>query len=235
MPARILLLETASRRCDVALIEGHRLVYELGSVDTKGFQHAEVLHVYLQQLLNETGCAISSLDAVAISAGPGSYTGLRIGAASAKGLVAPYDIPLIAYSSLHALAYAGMEVLGDSAHRATFWAAMDARRMEVYSALFDGEAKRLSPDAPQLLEDEPVLSSVPRDMLVYGVGDGVAKALSGFPGLQDLEIPYASARHGAMLALDSLSVGQVVDASTFSPNYLKAFRAGVPKLGLPKL
>ena len=235
MSARILLLETASRRCDVALMEGDQLVYEVGSVDPNGFQHAEVLHVYLQRLIQETGYAVSSFDAIALSAGPGSYTGLRIGAASAKGLVAPYDLPLIAYSSLQALSHAGMEARGEFASEATFWAAMDARRMEVYSALFDGNGQRLSDDAPQLLEEEPIPAGLPNQHTVYGVGDGVAKAIPGFPGLQDLGIPYASARHGAKLALAAFNAGEAVDAAAFSPNYLKAFRAGVPRLGLPVL
>ena len=235
MHPRILLLETASRRCDVALIEGDQCIAERGSVDLQGFQHAEKLHVYIEDVLRHADMRVADLDAVGISAGPGSYTGLRIGASAAKGLVAPHGLPLIAYSSLEALAVGARESLGSSAEPYGIWAAMDARRMEVYSALFAASGERRTADAPQLLEEVPILEGFPEELPIYGVGDGVEKAQTGWPALRRLPLDYAQARHGAPLALRAWERKDFVEAAAFTPNYLKAFRAGVPRLGLPKL
>lgn len=235
MHPRILLLETASRRCDVAYVEGDRCVAEKGSLNPQGFQHAEKLHVYIQEVLRQAGMRVADLDAIALSAGPGSYTGLRIGASAAKGLVAPHGLPLIAYSSLEALAVGARETLGNSTEPYGIWAAMDARRMEVYSALFAATGERWTADAPQLLEEAPILEGFPEGLPIYGVGDGVEKAQVGWPALRRLPLDYAQARHGAPLALRAWEQKDFVDAAAFTPYYLKAFRAGVPRLGLPKL
>ncbi|MEJ6499756.1 MAG: tRNA (adenosine(37)-N6)-threonylcarbamoyltransferase complex dimerization subunit type 1 TsaB [Cryomorphaceae bacterium] len=233
MATSLLLIETASHRCDVALIDGKQLLVERGSLDLKGYQHAEKLHVYIQEVLQAAGKRIADLDGVAISGGPGSYTGLRIGAASAKGLVIPHDLPLIAYSSLAALAHGAIEILGVQDPSVRIWAAMDARRMEVYSAVFDGHGCRLSPDAPQLLEEFPIHPEAGTSLKVLGVGDGVEKALEGWTGLQAIPLAFAHARHGHALALEAYEAKDFVEVGAYAPNYLKTYVAGKPKLGLP--
>ncbi len=235
MAPRILLLETASRRCDVALIAGDQCVAERGSLESQGFQHAEKLHRYIDEVMHQVDWNIADLDAVALSAGPGSYTGLRIGASAAKGLVLPHGLPLIAYSSLEALAAGARELLLEKEGPYGIWAAMDARRMEVYSALFARSGERWTQDAPQLLENHPISKGLPNDLPIYGVGDGVAKAQAGWPSLIPVNLEFANARHGHTMALHAWKEKAFVDTSTFTPQYLKAFRAGVPRLGLPKL
>ena len=233
MAPKILLLETSSHRCDVAISEGSSLIVECGSIDPKGYQHAEKLHVYIQEALLQAKMRVSDLDAIAVSVGPGSYTGLRIGVASAKGLAQPHALPILAYSSLEALSQAAREVRPELGEMDRIWAAMDARRMEVYSAVFDGKGQRLSEDAPQLLEEVPIHEAAEGGSSVFGVGDGVAKAMEAWPDLQNLSIEYASARHGIPMALSAFESKDFADTARLTPAYLKAYRAGSPKLGLP--
>lgn len=233
MAPKILLLETSSHRCDVAIAEGATLLAEFGSIDPKGYQHAEKLHVYIQEALHQATMRVSDLDAIAVSVGPGSYTGLRIGVASAKGLAQPHDLPILAYSSLAALGQAAREVQPNLREADRIWAAMDARRMEVYSAVFDGNGQRLSPDAPQLLEEVPRHEVLEAGQSVFGVGDGVAKAMEAWPDLHNLSIEYAAARHGIPMALSAFESKDFADTASLTPAYLKAYRAGSPKLGLP--
>lgn len=233
MAPKILLIETSSHRCDVAIAEGKTLLAECGSLDPKGYQHAEKLHVYLQEVLAAANLRVSDLDGIAVSAGPGSYTGLRIGVASAKGLAQPHALPILAYSSLEALGQAARELRPELGEHDRIWAAMDARRMEVYSAVFSGNGERLSPDAPQLLEEVPMHATAEGGQAVFGVGDGVAKAMETWPDLQNLSIEYASARHGIPMALRAFEAKDFSDTAALTPTYLKAYRAGSPKLGLP--
>jgi tRNA threonylcarbamoyladenosine biosynthesis protein TsaB len=217
----------------VAIAVGETLLVERGSLDPQGYQHAEKLHVYVEEALAAAELKVADLDAIAVSVGPGSYTGLRIGVAAAKGLAQPHGLPLLAYSSLEALAVAAREMHPELEAEDRIWSAMDARRMEVYSAVFDGKGQRLSEDAPQLLEEVPVhpeASSVGR---VLGVGDGAEKACAGWPSLEVLPVAYAHARHGLPLALKALESNHLADLASLAPAYLKAYRAGSPKLGLP--
>lgn len=231
---RILLIETSSHRCDVAIAAGEKLLVERGSLDLHGYQHAEKLHVYIEGALSEAQFSVADLDAIAISVGPGSYTGLRIGLAAAKGLAQPHRLPLVAYSSLEALAVAARELHSALDASDRIWAAMDARRMEVYSAVFNGKGERLTEDAPQLLEETPVHPEASSGRRVLGVGDGVEKACAEWPGLKVVPVAYAHARHGLPLALKALKANSLEDLASLTPAYLKAYRAGSPKLGLPK-
>lgn len=233
MSPRILLIETSSHRCDVAIAEGEKLLAECGSVDPQGYQHAEKLHVYIEKALAEAALKVADLHAIAVSIGPGSYTGLRIGVAAAKGLAQPHGLPLLAYSSLEALAVAAREVHPELEASDRIWAAIDARRMEVYSAVFNGKGQRLTEDAPQLLEETPVHLEAASGGRILGVGDGVEKACAGWPSLEGLPVAYAHARHGLPLALKALESNNLADLGSLLPAYLKAYRAGSPKLGLP--
>ncbi len=233
MEPKIVCIETSSHRCDVAIGAGGTLLSESGSEDPLGYQHAEKLHVYLQEALTQAQLKIAQLDAIAVSVGPGSYTGLRIGVAAAKGLAQPHGLPLLAYSSLEALAVAARELHPELDAEDRIWAAMDARRMEVYSAVFDGTGQRLSEDAPQLLEEIPKHPEASTGGRILGVGDGVEKACEGWPNLEVLPVAYAHARHGLPLALKALESNHLADLASLAPAYLKAYRAGSPKLGLP--
>ena len=143
--AYILNIETATTNCSVSLsYKGETLV--LKEDNSKNYSHAERLHVYIDTVLNEADISKQQLDAVAVSKGPGSYTGLRIGVSAAKGLCFALDVPLIAISTLQSLA------LQSNTTEGLVIPLLDARRMEVYSAIFDNNNQCLREVQAQIIE-----------------------------------------------------------------------------------
>ncbi|MBT8319527.1 MAG: tRNA (adenosine(37)-N6)-threonylcarbamoyltransferase complex dimerization subunit type 1 TsaB, partial [Gramella sp.] len=134
--ALILCLETATTNCSVGIAKDGRLI-ALKEDNSKNYSHAEKLHVFINEVLSDAGVIAKDLDAIAVSKGPGSYTGLRIGVSSAKGLCYSLDIPLISVPTLDLLAY---KFKGEEG---IFISMLDARRMEVYSAVYDSEINQL--------------------------------------------------------------------------------------------
>ena len=133
----ILSLETATTNCSVALASDGKVVASR-SINS-GYSHSEKINVFIQEVIAQAGVTLKDLQAVAVSSGPGSYTGLRIGISTAKGLCYALDIPLIAINTLDAMAQ------GFNARKDELIVPMiDARRMEVYSAVYDSEKKRVS-------------------------------------------------------------------------------------------
>ena len=128
--AYILNLETATKNCSVSIAKDGKTVVCL-EVAEEGYSHAEKLHVFIEQVLQQAGITFQELKAVAVSQGPGSYTGLRIGVSAAKGLSYALNIPLLATDTLEALS---REINIDNG---TIIPMLDARRMEVFTALFD--------------------------------------------------------------------------------------------------
>ena len=221
----LLLIDTSSKRCSVAIADESGLIASDRAEDPKGYLHAEALHGMIDRVAQGR---LNEVQAIAVSAGPGSYTGLRIGVSTAKGLAYSLNIPLIALSSLEILAQAAF-AKGDMPKDAIVWPAMDARRMEVYAATFDGEQHRLTEDAAQVLdEDSPMPGS-----LVWMLGDGAAKAMAIWPEAKKLDILYPDAQDMLPLAIRAWEAQAFENVHTMAPRYLKAFRAGRPNFGLP--
>ena len=128
----ILHIETASKNCSVALAKSGRLL-ALEETATAHYSHAEQLHPFIRELFEASDFKVEQLDSVAVSKGPGSYTGLRIGVAAAKGICFALDIPLIAINTLELMAQSHL----NDKNRCHI-PMLDARRMEVYTAVFDG-------------------------------------------------------------------------------------------------
>ncbi|MDP5043943.1 MAG: tRNA (adenosine(37)-N6)-threonylcarbamoyltransferase complex dimerization subunit type 1 TsaB, partial [Leeuwenhoekiella sp.] len=135
--ALILCIETTTTNCSVALANNGAVI-ALKEDMGLNYSHAERLHIYIQEVLEKAGVAQSALDAIAVSKGPGSYTGLRIGVSSAKGLSFALDIPLIATNTLKALAMQAK--VSDATYIIPL---LDARRMDVYSAIYDADFNEL--------------------------------------------------------------------------------------------
>ena len=138
----ILCLETSATVCSVA-IATDREVVAIREIN-EGFNHSAKLTVFISELLNETGIEIINLDAIAVSSGPGSYTGLRIGVSVAKGLCFSIDKPLISIPTLEALSIGAAEKISDQEDIILF-PMIDARRMEVYCAQYDLNISCISP------------------------------------------------------------------------------------------
>jgi len=190
----------------------------------KNYSHAERLHVYIDEVLKEAGISANDLSAIAVSKGPGSYTGLRIGVSAAKGLCFALDKPLISISTLEALAH---QV---TCQEGVIVAMLDARRMEVYSAVFDSNHNKIRETEAQILNEQSFNSYLEKGK-VYFIGNGVekTKALLNHPNAVFIEGKLPSANEMSLLANKKFKISAFEDVAYFEPYYLKDFVALKPK------
>ncbi len=215
--ACILQLETASTNCSVSLAENGVL---LGSREhnSASFSHSEQLHLFIEEVLSKTGKSIHDLDAVAVSKGPGSYTGLRIGVSSAKGLCYALDIPLIATGTLRSLA------LQKKVEEGVIIPMLDARRMEVYTSVFSADYRVLEPTKALILQPDSFADYAEKGP-VHLLGSGATKCrdLLQHPNfvIDDTLVPTSTTM--SMEAFEKFQRGQFEDVAYFEPYYLKDF------------
>lgn len=217
--ANILCIETATTNCSVALgVEGK--VRGIREENDLNYSHSERLHILINELLKENDLTLSQLDAIAISKGPGSYTGLRIGVSAAKGLCFSLDIPLISVPTLTSLAYR----VSAPGKIVTM---LDARRMEVYTATFNEQKEQIGDTNAMILDDGSYLSLL-EDGQVNFIGSGVKKfrEICAHPNAVFIENELPSAGEMAGIAQDKFSKTQFEDGAYFEPYYLKDFMAG---------
>jgi tRNA threonylcarbamoyladenosine biosynthesis protein TsaB len=218
----ILNIETATKNCSVALAKGGKTIV-CKEIAEEGYSHAERLHVFIEAIIKEAGITLNDLSAIAVSQGPGSYTGLRIGVSAAKGLCYALDIPLIAVDTLQALA---SQVTISSG---LIIPMIDARRMEVYSAVF----------APNLERKREVLAEIITENsfedlqeTLYFVGDCAEKCKSVLTKENYIfldEIVYPSAKEMSAISFEKFKKSDTVDVAYFEPYYLKDFMITVSK------
>lgn len=211
----ILNLETATRNCSVALAQEGKVI-TVRELATEGYSHAEKLHVFIDEVIHESGINYTDLKAVAVSKGPGSYTGLRIGVSAAKGLCYALGIPLIAVNTLEVLASQVNAASG------TIVPLIDARRMEAYCAWFDG-AIEIKPTYSEILTEDSFSSAKGP---IHLAGDCLGKCKSVLSGERfvyhdDIVFPSASAL--AKLSYRKFAGNQFEDVAYFEPFYLKDF------------
>lgn len=220
--AHILCLETATKNCSVALADHNGIVLALREYAGEGYAHAEKLHVFIGEVLEEADIEFETVDAVAVSMGPGSYTGLRIGVSAAKGLCYALGVPMIAVNTL--------EVLAAAVHieKGSIVPMIDARRMEVYSAVFDASYKEIRETIAEVIDAD---SFSEMSGPVHLCGDGAAKCrevLHDSKFVFHENIVYPSATQLAGLAAYKYKKSDTVDVAYFEPFYLKDFIAGKP-------
>ncbi len=218
--ALILCLETATTNCSVGVAKDGKLL-TLKEDNSKSYSHAEKLHVFIDEVLEETGLSASEIDAIAVSKGPGSYTGLRIGVSAAKGLCYSLDIPLISVPTLDLLAY---KLKGE---QGIYISMLDARRMEVYSAIYDSEINQVRDTQAQILEESSFSEYLERS-IVHFIGNGVAKFedICEHPNAVFHKEQYPSAKEMAEIAEFKHQKSDTEDVAYFEPYYLKDFIAG---------
>ncbi len=238
--ALILCLETATENCSVALFRDELL---LGIRESSARNvHSSVLTLFIEEITREAGVALSALDAVAISMGPGSYTGLRIGVATAKGLCYALDKPMIAVSTLQAMSVGiNNEIkkrnlvaadLPAQASRLLVCPMIDARRMEVYCALYDNQFREVEAVRAEIIDPDSFGAILGRGRVVFG-GEGAQKcrpALEGHPNALFLDHFIASAQFMIPLAMAKLNHLEFENLAYFEPFYLKDFIAGKPSV-----
>ncbi|QRM89104.1 tRNA (adenosine(37)-N6)-threonylcarbamoyltransferase complex dimerization subunit type 1 TsaB [Lacinutrix sp. WUR7] len=221
--AIILNIETATTNCSVSLSkEGE--TFALQEDNSKQYSHAERLHVYIDDLLQQNNIKPTELDAIAVSKGPGSYTGLRIGVSAAKGLCFALDKPLISISTLEALA---RQV---KVEEGLIVPMLDARRMEVYSAIFDANYNTVRKIEAQILEEQSFASYLDKGK-VYFIGNGVekTKTLITHENAVFIDDKLPSANEMSVIAFHKYKNNDIEDVAYFEPYYLKDFVALKPK------
>ena len=225
---KILCLETATEVCSVALTENGKLLHL--REDASQGAHSRNLTVFIEELLTEHNLAATDLAAVAVSKGPGSYPGLRIGVSAAKGLCYAANLPLIAVSTLKAMA-AGAKAQTTLAPNTLICPMIDARRMEVYSAFFTPDLQQFRGVAADIITPEIYAELLEKHPVLF-CGNGAPKCkeiLSVFPNATFLDQAVTSAQYMAAFAYEELKANHTQDVAYFEPFYLKEFIAGTPK------
>ena len=226
----LLGIETATSICSVALFRDGKLLSLRQSSGTN--QHSAILTNFIAEVFSEAHLAYHEMDAVAVSMGPGSYTGLRIGVSTAKGLCYALNKPFIAIDTLKTLAYQALQqaFLQDLDLSNTLLCPMlDARRMEVYTALFDQQLQLVQPVNALVVTPEAFAAFAPRQILYFG--DGAAKCttvlglLPHFTHLQHISLTAEAVCH---LAETEYHNHHFADVAYCEPFYLKDFIAGKP-------
>ena len=218
--ATILCIETATKNCSVALsVNGNVIALQednLKNEPGKHFSHAEKLQGYITQVLDQANISKNDLQAIAVSKGPGSYTGLRIGVSAAKGLCYALDIPLLAISTLGSLA---SQVTGS-----VVVPMLDARRMEVYSAVFSSEMDQIRDIQAQIITQDSFNTYLNQGMVTF-IGDGVEKfeAVCAHPNAVFIKNALPSASQMAQIATLKFTQNDTQDVAYFEPYYLKDF------------
>jgi len=224
--ATILCIESATPICSVALVQ-KGVVIRLQETDVLQ-SHAASLMEFIQDALVSAGFAVSAIDAVAVSKGPGSYTGLRIGVSTAKGLCFALDKPLIGIGTLKSMAIGMIRACQSSEISTLFCPMLDARRMEVYTALYNSTAAEIVPVSAKIIDESSFAEELKSHTIVFA-GNGAAKCrkLLGYhPHVRFLNQEIVSAANMASLAKDAFSKGLFEDVAYFEPYYLKDFIAG---------
>ena len=225
----ILCLETATPVCSVAL---NSACCTLAMRETEGQNaHSEKITNFIREVMEEAKIDYPQLDAVAVSQGPGSYTGLRIGVSTAKGICYAADLPLMAIDTLEAMAYGMKEKLASQIGPDDLLIPMiDARRMEVYASVFDANLNKIN-DTAALVIDEHSFEDLRKDHRLWLFGDGAPKLSKLFenqPNINIIDGFKPSAAYMKVLAERALQQQQFVDVAYFEPFYLKDFIAGKP-------
>ena len=227
--ATILNIETATAVCSVALAVDGKVV-AIEESHTKN-SHAELITLFCEAVVKETGITFQDLDAVAVSKGPGSYTGLRIGVSTAKGYCFAIDKPLISVGTLEAMA-AGMITNESNPKDFLYCPMIDARRMEVYAAFFDSELNEIKATEAVIVDEHSFGELLSSNKIIFA-GDGAPKCkevLSHQPNAFFEEGFNPSAAFMAKLSEKKFKQKDFEDVAYFEPFYLKDFVAGIPRV-----
>lgn len=216
--AIILNLETSTTNCSVSISKNGKIL-ALKEQDDAGYTHSENLHVFIRAVVKSASFSLADVDAIAVSKGPGSYTGLRIGVSAVKGLCYSLDKPLISVPTLESLSY---QLKIDEGFIIPL---LDARRMEVYSAVFDKDHHQVRDTEAEII-DSNSFSDFLAQGKTYFIGSGAekCKGIINHPhALFSDRVHAPSAKEMALLADIKYKAGNFEDVAYFEPYYLKDF------------
>jgi tRNA threonylcarbamoyladenosine biosynthesis protein TsaB len=228
--SKIMCIDTATDVCTVSIFDADNCLAFRDSGEERS--HAVQLAVYIDEVLKETNLKVSDLDAIAVSKGPGSYTGLRIGVSMAKGLCYASGIPLVSVSTLQAMCYG----LSDDFKAANtlndfyFCPMLDARRMEVYTAFFNADYSKHQDIRAEIIDDDSFASLLNEKQVIF-FGNGAEKTKQHITHKNAIYFDdyKHSSKYMASIAQQKLKVNKVEDVAYFEPFYLKDFVATTPR------
>lgn len=226
--ANILNIETSTEVCSVALTSDGMVLEH--REDYEGRNHALLLSGFIEEMMQYSTPRGVKIDAVAVSIGPGSYTGLRIGLSEAKGLCFGLDVPLIGIDTLKILVVATM--FGNYIDENSYYVPMiDARRMEVFAGVYDSALQEVMPARPVILTPDSFSEYLGQGRKLVFVGNGAEKAANLIKHPDVVYIPGVKPAAVDMLALSEMAFrkGDFIDIAYSTPNYLKEFQATTPK------
>lgn len=222
----ILCIETATEICSVAIAKNGETISL--AEDTQGNNHASQLHILVAKALEQSNLQFSDLQAVAVSKGPGSYTGLRVGVSAAKGYCYALQIPLIAINTLQSLANGFWQK--NPNYSGLVCPMIDARRMEVYCALFNQTLNEVLPTQAKIIDEESFIEQLSQNQITF-IGNGAAKCQNTITSVQakfDISVK-CNASYLSHFAQEAFNQNTFEDVAYFEPYYLKDFIGTVAK------
>ncbi|RXP64602.1 tRNA (adenosine(37)-N6)-threonylcarbamoyltransferase complex dimerization subunit type 1 TsaB [Lutibacter sp. HS1-25] len=213
----ILNIETATKNCSVSIAKNGEII-ALKELNDGAYSHAEKLHQFIKEVVLEAGIEMSNLNAVAVSKGPGSYTGLRIGVSAAKGLCFALNIPLISINTLQSLAQS------ISISEGFIVPLLDARRMEVYSSVFNEKHEKCRDVSAEIITENSFETYLEKNK-VYFLGDGAEKCKELITNTNAVFVDnkFPSAKEMGILSYMKYKKNDIEDVAYFEPFYLKDF------------
>lgn len=219
--AFLLNIETTTKNCSIALFENENLI-TLKEQRSEKYSHAEQLILFIEEVLRQANISLKEIHAIALSKGPGSYTGLRIGTSTAKGLCYSLGIPLISISTLRAMAF---EMAKKQDY--TFYCPMiDARRMEVFSSIYDHANKEVRQIQADIVDENTYAKFFDDKILFFGDGALKCKTIISSANATFIEGVFPSAQDMGELAFRKFINKEFESTAYFEPYYLKDFVAG---------
>lgn len=215
--AYILNIETSTKNCSVSIAKNGEIL-AIKELNNGQYSHAEVLHPFIQDILVEANIKMNKIDAVAVSKGPGSYTGLRIGVSAAKGFCFAFNKPLISIGTLTSLSYS------ITIKEGFIVPMIDARRMEVYSCVFNNKHQKERAIKAEIIDDNSFNAYLSENK-VYFLGDGSQKCkeIITHKNAVFVDDKYPSAKEMAILSYEKYKISDIEDVAYFEPFYLKDF------------
>jgi len=222
----ILNIETATQICSVSLAKDGKVIALRESNEKNS--HASLLSIFIDEVINEASISLNDIQAIAISKGPGSYTGLRIGVSTAKGLAYGLGVPLISVSTLQAMAW-GLSSKLENQENTLFAPMIDARRMEVYSAFYNSKNEIVKEISADIIDSDSYLNFLQQHKIIF-FGDGADKCKEAISheNATFVEMNPSSA-FMAQIAQTKFENQQFENVAYFEPFYLKDFIATKPK------
>jgi tRNA threonylcarbamoyladenosine biosynthesis protein TsaB len=222
----ILGIETGGDNCSVALSQGNEIVT---LKESGGREHSRYLSVFIDDIIKDSGFSYGDIDAVAVGRGPGSYTGLRIGVATAKGICYGTDKPLIAINSLLSLTSVCHNVFVPDSSQFLYCPLIDARRLEVYTALFDSSLRQLS-DTEAMIISEDSFAEILSTKKICFFGSGMKKCKEIITNPNAIFVEVENSASGLVRpAVEAFNSKRFEDTAYFEPFYLKNFVATAKK------